>query len=701
MTLRSAPIRRAVALCLGLIGLAGGGERAGAGMADSQCLKCHGEAWIADARPEALAAMVRHPDGQPVLRAEEAIDELYTPAAIFAGSVHAGLSCTDCHQTGDRLPHDQRLPEIACGDCHSEVEDALRASAHGGAAQQGRARPTCTDCHGPAHEIQAFGEPRTHAAAVRETLACMECHRDGDDAEAHPAATYRENVHGRALFEKGLSISATCVDCHGAHGVLPAADPASLMHPRNVPQTCSRCHEGIAEVYYGSVHGRHLLEGDETAATCTSCHGSHGVEAVADHFLLGVINECSHCHIDLGRSYLTSYHGKAAHLGYAEAAVCSSCHGAHDILPPEDPASRVAEANLVATCGACHEGVNANFIQFDPHVDLRDRAANPEVFWTWLVMTTLLLGTLAVFIPHGLLWFQRTLVERLRHPRGFHGVMHEERWVMRFNPVHRITHALIIISFMGLVLTGFPLKYSHTEWALGITRLFGGIPMMGLLHRAFALITFAYVGVHVAFLVIFFWKHCPRPRRRYLFGPDSMVFSLRDLKDFIAMVRWFLWLGPRPKFDRWAYFEKFDYWGEIWGVIVIGGTGLMLWLPEFFTRWLPGWVLNCAMVVHSIEALLAASVIFLVHFFNTHVRPEKFPIDMVMLTGRMTESEMKEERGDEYARLVQSGELERRLVPPVALKWRLLGAVAGLMAFALGVTLIVLAITTEFDQIFG
>jgi len=134
-------------------------------------------------------------------------------------------------------------------------------------------------------------------------------------------------------------------------------------------------------------------------------------------------------------------------------------------------------------------------------------------------------------------------------------------------------------------------------------------------------------------------------------------------------------------------------------VFLIGGTGLILWVPTLFTRWLPGWVLNCATVIHSIEALLAASVIFLVHFFNTHLRPGKFPIDMVMLTGQMPESEMIEERGLEYARLKAAGKLEERIVKAIPRRWRTAGAVLGIAAFLFGMVLIALALSTELAKI--
>jgi len=470
------------------------------------------------------------------------------------------------------------------------------------------------------------------------------------------------------------------------------------MSPANAPKTCGECHEGVKDIYVASVHGRNLAAGVKEAASCTSCHHSHGIKEVGEEFLRDVVMECSHCHIDLGKSYLVSYHGKATSLGGDGVAVCSSCHGAHDILPASDPDSRVHASNLEKTCGECHSNANENFTKYIAHVDYTDPEEHPAVFYTFWIMTILLCSVLAVFVPHSLLWFQRTLLERIRAPRHKGP---KPRQVRRFARIHRLTHGLIVVSFMGLVATGFPLKYSYTDWAQEMSSWFGGAHAMGVLHRILAVVTFGYAGTHAAYLAWFFWKKCPRPRRKYLFGPDSLVFSLKDLKDFIAMVRWFFRLGPRPRFDRWTYFEKFDYWGEIWGVFVIGGTGLMLWFPMLFTRWLPGWVLNCAMVVHSIEALLAASVIFLVHFFNTHLRPEKFPIDMTMWGGRMSEEEMKEERPAEYERLVAAGELEARIVEPIALHWRIVGIVLGISAFLTGVILIILAIRTELFQLTG
>ncbi len=691
-------------------------------VANPDCLWCHGQPFIAETRPEDLLGMVHLPDGRGKPRRPEDVPELYTPALVLESSAHSKLGCLECHGGIDRLPHTQRLAPVSCDDCHREVADAIARGPHNPAGKvDGLQRPACVDCHGKAHEIPPRESPRSHRAALASVAACKQCHdknvaqngaldakgggngngkRNGKE-RLNPVATYEANVHGEGLNKKGLIQAATCADCHGAHAVLPAANPASPVHHSKAPETCGKCHEGIAEVYYTSVHGRRLAEGKQEPATCTSCHKSHGIGKVAEPFLMAVVEECSHCHLDLGRTYMTSYHGKATSLGDHSVAVCSNCHGAHDILPRADSRSRVAKENLPQTCGKCHEEVNANFVEFQAHADHRNREKNPEVFYTWLGMTVLLLSVLAFFVPHALLWFLREFIGRLRHPLGKHKPSPGERWIQRFSPVHRWTHFLIVISFMGLVATGFPLKYSYAEWAKNLTNMFGGVHVMGYLHRGFAILTFAYAGLHVCFLLHFFARKCPRPRLKFLLGPSSMLFSLRDVKDFFAMARWLLFWGPRPRFDRWTYFEKFDYWGEIWGVLVIGGSGLILWFPTFFTRWLPGWVLNCAMVVHSIEALLAASVIFLVHFINTHLRPDKFPVDMVMLTGSMAESEMKEERGAEYDRLVASGELEKRVVKPMGRRWRILGRIAGILAFLTGLGLIALAMLSELGVLFS
>jgi cytochrome b subunit of formate dehydrogenase len=239
----------------------------------------------------------------------------------------------------------------------------------------------------------------------------------------------------------------------------------------------------------------------------------------------------------------------------------------------------------------------------------------------------------------------------------------EEKQFLRFTRLNRVLHIVMIISFMTLALTGMTLKFSYTNWASTLSRFFGGFETAGYIHRFAAVLMF---GIFVTHLTDLF----RRVRREYgsfgkmLLGPDTMLPTKKDLHDFIGSVKWFLGLGPRPQFGRWTYWEKFDYFAVFWGIFVIGSTGLMLWFPELFTNVLPGWLINVATIVHSDEALLAVGFIFTVHFFNTHLRPEKFPMDLVVFTGRMPLEEFKEDKPAEYEALVASGQLDKHLVDP-------------------------------------
>ena len=177
-----------------------------------------------------------------------------------------------------------------------------------------------------------------------------------------------------------------------------------------------------------------------------------------------------------------------------------------------------------------------------------------------------------------------------------------------------------------------------------------------------------------------------------------MLPSTTDLHELIGTLKWFIGLGKRPEYGRWTYWEKFDYFAVFWGVGVIGMTGLMLWFPEFFTNFLPGWFINVATIVHSDEALLATAFIFTVHFFNTHFRPDKFPMDTVIFTGRVPVEELKEDRPREYRELIESRQLKKHLAPPPSPAYERGMKIFGTVALFVGLSLILLIIYAE---IFG
>ena len=245
-----------------------------------------------------------------------------------------------------------------------------------------------------------------------------------------------------------------------------------------------------------------------------------------------------------------------------------------------------------------------------------------------------------------------------------------QRQFIRFTRLQRILHICMIVSFMSLALTGLTLKFSYTKWAAVLSHLLGGFETAGYIHRSAAVVMFGVFIAHLVDLV--------RLKQRehvswylLLFGPDSMLPNRRDLTEFVGTLKWFVGKGERPAYGRWSYWEKFDYFAVFWGIAVIGTTGLTLWFPVFFTRFLPGWFLNVATIIHSDEALLATGFIFTVHFFNTHLRPEKFPMDITVFTGRVPLEELKRDKPREFAALVASGKLDEKMeeaYPPIVIR---------------------------------
>jgi cytochrome b subunit of formate dehydrogenase len=221
----------------------------------------------------------------------------------------------------------------------------------------------------------------------------------------------------------------------------------------------------------------------------------------------------------------------------------------------------------------------------------------------------------------------------------------------------------MIVCFINLALTGMSLKFSYTSWAVSLSHLLGGFEAAGSIHRFAAAVMIIVFVVHLVDLFRL-KKRVYKSWKKLIFGPDSMLFNKRDWEDLKASLKWFVGKGERPSYGRWTYWEKFDYFAVFWGIFVIGSTGATLWFPEFFTHFLPGWALNVATIIHSDEALLATGFIFTVHFFNTHLRPEKFPMDIVIFSGRVPLEEFKLDRPDEYKALVEKGELEKFLVEP-------------------------------------
>jgi predicted CXXCH cytochrome family protein len=651
------------------------------GMADADCLVCHAKR---DIRASA--------DGR----------SLYVDADELAQSRHNARRCSQCHS--EVRPSLKRAcatitKKVDCGACHPEQAQQYGTSIHGQLQAKGDPNaPSCRECHGT-HGTKGKKDPDSPTFSRNVPQLCARCHREGERAAVRYTGTqrdiiehYSESIHGKGLLKSGLLVTAMCTDCHTAHAILPSANPDSSVNSAHLPDTCGRCHHGIEESFTKSIHSVKVSHSKKPLPVCDDCHTAHTIRrADTLGFKLAIINTCGKCHEDVTKSYFDTYHGKVSQLGYAKTAKCYDCHGAHDILPPSDPRSHLSREHVVATCQKCHPGAGRRFAGYLTHATHHDPAKYPWLFWTFWGMTGLLIGTFVIGGAHTLMWLPRAVQMRreLRSEEATHDA--KAMQYVRFSRVHRVLHIAMIVSFMSLALTGLTLKFSYSSWAVAVSRVFGGFESAGYVHRAAATLMFCIFATHLYDLI--------RRKKRdgltwkgLLTGPNTMLPTWGDAKDLWHSVKWFLGLGPRPKYGRWTYWEKFDYFAVFWGIAVIGTTGLMLWFPELFTRLLPGWLINVATIIHSDEALLAVGFIFTVHFFNTHLRPEKFPMDIVVFTGRMPVEEFQRDKPAEYEALVASGELEQHLrepYQPVVIKAvRLFGWAALTVGFAIVVWII-------------
>jgi cytochrome b subunit of formate dehydrogenase len=264
------------------------------------------------------------------------------------------------------------------------------------------------------------------------------------------------------------------------------------------------------------------------------------------------------------------------------------------------------------------------------------------------------------------------------------------RYFIRFSLGQRYLHAVLFTTFLGLALTGMTLRFSNAAWAGGFARVVGGFGAVLFFHKFFGVLLTGAFLVHVGDV---FYRGVVKQQRGLFWGPNSLVPQPKDFKDLYHHARWFLWLGPRPEFDRFAYWEKFDYWAVFWGMTIIGLSGYTMWFAPFFARLIPGSLLNLALVLHGEEALLAVWFIFFVHFFNTHLRPGSFPMDLVIFTGRQTEKELKEKHSEEYERLVAQSRLTA-LEAPAPDRWlKNFARTIGAAAIATGFVLLWLTLT--------
>jgi cytochrome b subunit of formate dehydrogenase len=271
----------------------------------------------------------------------------------------------------------------------------------------------------------------------------------------------------------------------------------------------------------------------------------------------------------------------------------------------------------------------------------------------------------------------------------------KERYVVRFTRAQRIMHAVLFTTFLGLAATGLSLRFSESIWARGLAKGVGGFGAILFIHKLCAVVLTAAFLIHLKEIFV---RGVIHREKGIFWGATSMVPNWKDVKNLYGHFRWFLGLGPKPQFDRYAYWEKFDYWAVFWGMVVIGFSGYAMWFAPFFARFLPGWALNAVLVIHCEEGLLAILFIFSIHFVNTHLRPDSFPMDMVIFTGVESEEEFKSRRTDEFKRVAGQGKLEGRIGEKPAAWLVNFSRVVGYAAILIGLTLLVLTLSAYFRE---
>lgn len=562
----------------------------------------------------------------------------------FAASAHGSLECAACHAGAGEMPHETPLPKVDCGACHADALRGLKSSPHGKAMLKrggGGFVNACLRCHGGTpHSIKKVADAASPAAHGNQVQLCGSCHDKPDQTPKRierlkPVESYLKTVHGLANAN-GSRKAAVCADCHGSHDIRSGIDSASKVSRNRISETCGRCHEQEATVYSRSVHGRARAEGVRESPTCTDCHGEHDVVSVASAeskvSSAAVSGTCARCHAsarivgkfglkaDRVSTFAESYHGLAAERGAKKAANCASCHGWHEILPPEDAASTINPANLPKTCGACHPGAGGSFGGTQVHTGLSNKADASEVAqwvrWFYAFLIPMVIG--GMLFHNGVDLFRKSVAGPSLKP------LKEHPSEPLLSVSERFQHAGLALSFIVLALTGFALEYPDfcaTDGCL----LIGSEAGRRWTHRG-AAILFSIVGVwHAGYLLL-----SARGRQRLW----ALLPAMRDAFDPpLVMLSNLGFKVKRPVLPRWSYIEKAEYWALIWGSFVMLVTGAVLAFENLSLEYLPLWAIEASQVIHFLEAVLACLAILVWHWYWAIFDPHVYPMNWAWLTG--------------------------------------------------------------------
>ncbi len=258
--------------------------------------------------------------------------------------------------------------------------------------------------------------------------------------------------------------------------------------------------------------------------------------------------------------------------------------------------------------------------------------------------------------------------------------------IKRFSPVLCLFHLILLLTFLFQSATGIARLSVETAWGRRLCNFFGGYESTFTLHKYVGILMLVVFFFHLIYL---FSKVKWRKPAESILGPDSIFPRLKDFSEFFQHVGWFLGLTEHPKFDRWTYWEKFDYWAVFWGMIILSSTGLVLSFQIFATRYIPGWGLNIALWLHRIEALLAMAHVFIIHFLIAHFRRHNFPMDRVIFDGNTSLETLRHEKISWIERLENTNRLNQLIAKEPTTSQKIISYVVGYTAMAIGVFLLI------------
>ena len=562
-------------------------------------------------------------------------------------SVHKNLECADCHNyiSNNLAKHPKNMKtsqKADCYLCHSNIAKEHRESIHGISLNEGVDEAAmCWNCHG-SHDIKKISDPASMAHPDNIAKTCATCHDNStimakfDLGIKNPGQNYQNSVHGK-LHAGGRKDAPTCIQCHGVHDIKNKIQPGSKISTFNIPQLCATCHKDAAADYEKSIHWIRAKKGFRESPVCDDCHSEHSIKQVNStqkRKESKKIQEetCAVCHQNpriaarfgsqggQALMYQDSYHGLAVMRGDDKAAMCVDCHGVHKILPRSYDESTVHPDNVTETCKKCHPGATTVFSQSYSHKTLNAEAAKVEsivgTIYFWMIVSVI-----GGMIAHNLLIFVYEV--RKKRKKTLHEIT-----IPRFTKNEVIQHYLLLTSFITLAITGFALKYNQSWWA-EMLRYFGMSEFARQwIHRS-AAIVMIITGLYHTYYLFF------TPRGRDVL--KNLVPKWSDLIEARDNIFYYLRLTKqKPHFDKYDYTEKAEYWALIWGTIVMGATGFILWFPTIVGNWAPVWLIKVSELIHFYEAILATLAIVVWHWFFVIFHPHEYPMSVTWIDGKMS-----------------------------------------------------------------